>query len=88
LETSKAIAFKNFLSKFSFILRSTDTNIISRGNKNPRNETLQIAKQFKIPGYPDIQTITTIYSSLNFFLMNSFITDRLVADTAIEAVPH
>jgi hypothetical protein len=50
---------------------------------------MQIAKQFKIPGYPDIQG--NYYHNIfiiNVFLNISFITDRLVADTAIEAVPH
>jgi hypothetical protein len=48
---------------------------------------MQIAKQFKIPDYPDIQTITTISSSLTFFSI-ILLQDILVVDTAIEAVPH
>jgi hypothetical protein len=50
---------------------------------------MQIAKQFK---YLTIQIykllLQYIHHIINIFLMNPFITDRLVAYTAIEAVPH
>jgi hypothetical protein len=49
---------------------------------------MQIAKQFKIPDYSgDIQSNTTISSLLTFFSI-ILSQDRVVVNTAIEAVPH